>query len=62
MPPFDTDEQIRGYCKVARGTLYHAVGTCRVGHGPDAAVDPQLRVIGIQRLRVVDASIMPKIS
>ena len=62
MPPFDTDEKIRGYCKVAGNTLYHAVGTCRMGHGPDAVVDPQLRVIGIQGLRVVDASIMPKIS
>lgn len=56
MPPFDTDEKIRGYCKVAGNTLYHAVGTCRMGHGPDAVVDPQLRVIGIKgsRCRCVD--------
>ena len=39
----------------------HPVGTCRMGHGPDAAVDPRLRVHGIRGLRVTDASIMPQV-
>ncbi len=61
--PFgDTDESMLGYAKVAGATLYHAVGTCKMGHDPMAVVDPELKVIGVQGLRVVDASIMPKIS
>ena len=39
----------------------HPVGTCRMGHGPDAVVDPRLRVHGIKGLRVADASIMPQV-
>ena len=61
--PFgDTDEAMLGYAKVAGATLYHAVGTCKMGHDPMAVVDPELRVIGMEGLRVIDASIMPKIS
>ena len=41
--------------------IYHPVGTCRMGAGEDAVVDGQLRVRGIDALRVVDASIMPLI-
>lgn len=43
------------------GTNYHPVGTCRMGPGADAVVDGRLRVHGLQGLRVVDSSIMPKI-
>jgi choline dehydrogenase len=60
-PPLNTDDEIRFYCQVAGSTLYHAVGTCQMGHGANAVVDPQLRVRGVEGLRVVDASIMPRI-
>ena len=61
--PFgDTDEAMLGYARVAGATLYHAIGTCKMGHGPECVVDPQLRVYGVENLRVVDASIMPKIT
>ena len=58
----DSDESMLGYARMAGGTLYHAVGTCRMGSDPAAVVDPELRVNGVEGLRVVDASIMPKIS
>ena len=60
--PFgETDEQMFAYAQLAGGTLYHAVGTARMGSDPRAVVDARLRVHGVQGLRVVDASIMPKI-
>ena len=60
--PFgDTPESMLGYAKVAGATLYHAVGTTKMGHDPMAVVDPELRVLGIQNLRVVDAGVMPRI-
>jgi choline dehydrogenase len=52
---------IRDFVRRAAGTYYHPVGTCRMGIGPEAVVDPELRVRGIDGLRVADASIMPDI-
>jgi choline dehydrogenase len=40
-------------------TMYHPTGTCAMGDSEDAALDPQLRVRGVEHLRVVDASVMP---
>jgi choline dehydrogenase len=43
-------------------TIFHPVGTCRMGPGEGAVVDDRLRVHGIEGLRVIDASIMPRIT
>ncbi len=58
----NTDESMLGYARVAGNTLYHPVGTCKMGRDPMAVVDRDLRVLGVERLRVVDASIMPRIT
>ena len=42
-------------------SIYHPVGTCAMGSGEAAVVDPRLRVHGVEGLRVVDASVMPTI-
>jgi choline dehydrogenase len=57
----ETDAQLLEYAQMAGGTIYHPVGTCQMGHGPSAVVDPQLRVHGVEGLRVVDASVMPRL-
>jgi choline dehydrogenase-like flavoprotein len=56
-----TDEQIAQYIRDHADTIYHPVGTCRMGPGALDVVDAELRVKGVQGLRVVDASIMPRI-
>ena len=60
---YDSDDFWRWYIRHATLTLYHPVGTCKMGDpsDPTTVVDPQLRVKGFKNLRVVDASIMPKI-
>jgi choline dehydrogenase len=54
------DELIRRAGDIAT-TIFHPVGTCRMGSDPMAVVDAKLRVHGLEKLRVVDASIMPTI-
>jgi len=56
-----SDAQIEAFIRTHADTIYHPVGTCRMGPGEADVVDAQLRVHGVQGLRVVDASIMPSI-
>ena len=56
---FETDEQIFAKAKERIGTVFHPVGTCKMGSDAMAVVDNQLKVHGIDKLRVIDASIMP---
>jgi choline dehydrogenase-like flavoprotein len=56
----ETDEDVRAILRARVDTVYHPVGTCKMGTGdPLAVVDPRLKVYGLEGLRVVDASIMP---
>lgn len=56
-----TPEQIEQFLRRHADTIYHPVGTCQMGPGPDAVVDARLRVHGVAGLRVVDASVMPRV-
>jgi choline dehydrogenase len=55
----ETDAQILDWICNNSQTGYHAMGTCRMGQGPDTVVDERLRVRGIEGLRVADASVFP---
>jgi len=59
---FETDEQIFAKAKERIGTVFHPVGTCKMGNDEMAVVDNQLKVHGIDKLRVIDASIMPTLT
>ena len=52
---------VEAFVRAQAETIYHPVGTCRIGSGPGGVVDRELRVHGIRGLRVVDASVMPRI-
>ena len=56
-----TDAELIDYIRANAETIYHPVGTCKMGQDPLAVVDPRLRVHGIAGLRVADASIMPRL-
>lgn len=55
------DEDILAFARNTGTSIYHPVGTCRMGHGTTAVVSPQLKVNGIENLWVIDASIMPSL-
>jgi choline dehydrogenase len=57
----ESDEQLLDYARRRGGTVYHPTGTCKMGNDPMAVVDPQLRVYGVEGLRVADASVMPTV-
>ena len=63
-PQFQSDDALVTAAGSIGTTIFHPVGTCKMGRDgdPSAVVDPQLRVRGIERLRVIDASIMPTIT
>lgn len=55
------DDALRSYIRASGGLAFHPVGTCAMGQGAEAVVDAELRVHGVERLRVVDAAVMPTI-
>ncbi|MDZ8239451.1 MAG: GMC family oxidoreductase N-terminal domain-containing protein [Nostoc sp. ChiQUE01a] len=56
------DEALEAYIRETCDAVWHPVGTCKMGTDADSVVDPELRVYGVEGLRVVDASIMPTIT
>ena len=61
-PAVVSDEELADYARRFGTTIFHPVGTCRMGEGPGAVVDSRLRVHGIGGLRVIDASVMPTLT
>ncbi len=57
--PMRNESDIVEFCRRHAATIFHPVGTCRMGSDDEAVVDPELRVRGLRGLRVADASIMP---
>lgn len=57
-----TDAELAQFARTRGGTVFHPVGTCRMGGDDRAVVDAHLRVRGVDRLRVIDASVMPTVT
>src|SRR5699024_4187609 len=62
VPAIQSDDQLRQWIRNHVETVYHTAGTCAMGQGAMAVVDAQLRVHGVQQLRVIDSSVMPTIT
>jgi choline dehydrogenase-like flavoprotein len=62
VPASESDKDLRAFIRQQTFTLYHPVGTCRMGADDAAVVDLELRVRGVEGLRVVDASVMPSVT
>jgi choline dehydrogenase len=60
-PASDSDQDLQAYLRRHTYTAFHPVGTCRMGSGAGAVLDTELRVRGVQGLRVIDASVMPSV-
>jgi choline dehydrogenase len=60
-PPSDSDADLEAHIRHTAQTIYHPTSTCRMGVDDLAVVDPELRVRGVEGLRVVDASIFPSV-
>ena len=60
-PVFEIPADLHSYVRARAETLYHPVGTCRMGNDPGSVVNSKLQVYGVVGLRVVDASVMPSI-
>jgi len=61
VPASDSEEDLEAHVRATCQTIYHPVGTCRMGADEASVVDPELRVRGVEGLRVVDASVMPSV-
>jgi choline dehydrogenase len=60
-PNVQTDDEWLDFARRNGQTIYHPVGTCSMGQGPEAVVDPNLKLRGLDGLRIADASVMPTI-
>jgi choline dehydrogenase len=60
-PDVTSSDGLREYIRKSAGTVWHPASSCRMGNGPDAVVDSQFKVYGVEGVRVVDASALPKL-
>ena len=61
-PDIRSDAEVIEYARKFGNTLYHPVGTCKMGEDPRSVVNSRLKVHGLEGLRVIDASVMPTLT